>query len=657
MAVAVAMCLPVTASVVEGAIATWLSPQPGQICSGGKVEVAVGYNTGSKLEVTAVELYVNGQFYQRKVLRTPATRGVCSFMWDTTRVEQGTHNLVVKVYAGDQVISKVYGTGTVGPNAIGGGTLDVRPPVVTFANIKAGDVIKGTKTIKINAVDDSGKNPMVSLLVDENLKLLKNTPPYTYDLDSTTYADGDHSLKTFAYDAAGNRSDPAVIKVAFRNGAAAPSVTTLSVHPEEDSEPAPAEMTKITPPSMAASSAPSIREGAAREVSRLEAGSSVAPVVAQPKPAKVAAAVPKPEVKVAAAPEPVQKPASVDSRVELSAPTLSTSPIRMASAASSANLRNAELASAEGAPGSAEEPVVVPAPQASGVRSATASRLPSARQAIMSAPVVAEGPQSDVPDVTTAPKPAVAAPAKVSEPKQAAAAAPVRVASAPRPSGPVKMALASQLPAPHAIKHHPAASDSAAAAPEIVGKPFSSSARNVPIGQRMAVRAADIAKASASDAIAAAPNLVTPPAPPKVTKSMLKQVRVAMAPDFRTAAKGVQGNSAVSKPEITSKPAIAARLEKAVAPAKGKVKARSFFEDLGGVLFWDQHTRTVTACVKGMVIEMQIGSRKAKVNGHSFTMDSAPYVVNGRTFMEARTFEQACSLLDSLRTIGKAEIK
>lgn len=655
LAVTVAMILPVAASVAEGAMATWLSPQPGQIVSGGKVEVAVGYNTGSKLKVTSVDLYIDGQYYARKILRAPEARGVISFLWDTTRVEQGTHNLVVKVYSDEQVISKVYGTGTVGPNGIGGGMLDVRPPVVTFANIKAGDVIKGTKTIKMNAVDDSGQDPMVSLMVDNNLKLLKNTRPYIYDLDSTTYTNGDHSLKTYAYDAAGNRSDPAVIKVEFRNGDTSPAVTTLTVNPEPKPEPAqaPAKITKATPPSMAADSAPSIKGSAARAVTHLAANSSAAPVVAapEPKPVKAIAVAPKPEVKIASVPAPVKR----------SAPVLSTSPVRMASATASTNLSKGDLKPAMSASASAAKPVVIPAPRASGIHNASATRLPAARATLMSAPALAKGSQPAVPKVTAAPKLVVTASAKLAEPKHIVLppapkhSALAHVSSAPRLSGPVKMAKATQISPANGWRYSAKWSDAVADAPKIVDQPVSSSVKNVPVDHRAAVKATKIAKASASVATAVAPNVVAPPATPKISKSTLKQVRVAMAPDFRTAANGVKGMSAISHPPVIVKPA-KARIEKTTMPASGKVKARSFFHDMGGVLFWDPSTHMVTACVRGMVIEMQIGSKAAKVNGHEFTMGTAPYIHNGRTIFEAGSYAQACNLLDSLRTVGKAEI-
>ena len=110
---------------------------------------------------------------------------------------------------------------------------DTRPPVVTFANVKSGDVLRGTTIIKLKATDDSGEAPLVSLLVDNALKLIKNRPPYDYDLDTTTYVDGSHELQTYAYDASGNRSDPAVVKVTFNNNLKRPVVSSLDVKPAE----------------------------------------------------------------------------------------------------------------------------------------------------------------------------------------------------------------------------------------------------------------------------------------------------------------------------------------------------------------------------------------------------------------------------------------
>jgi len=422
------------------------------------------------------------------------------------------------------------------------------------------------------------------------------------------------------------------------------------VKPEPAPQPEPAKITKTTPQAVAADSAPAVKGNASRSVTHLAENTSAAPVASEPKPIKVVAA-PKPDVKVSPAPTPVKH----------SAPSLSDQAVRMASASAETDLRKADLRPLVAASASADTPVVVPAPKASGTHSTSAARLPAARSTLMSAPALAKDAQAAAPKVTLAPKPVIVASAKIDTPKHIVAPAvpkastPAHVSVAPKSSGPVKMAMASRLPVSHGTKLAAASVDTASASPTIVDQPKNSSVKNLPISHSAAVKTATIAGGSVSKPVAAVPKAAAPSVAPKITKSTLNKVRVAMAPDFRTAADGVHGRSAFSRPPVTIKPA-KAKLEKTTVPAKGKVKVRSFFHDMGGILFWDPSTHTVTACVSGMMIEMQIGSKLAKVNGHQFAMETAPYILDGRTFFEARTYTQACNLLESLQTVGKAEI-
>lgn len=672
------MFAPAAASAAEGAMATWLSPQPGEIVSGGRVEIAIGYNTQSDIKVSSLELYADGKFVVRKVLVTPQSRGVCSFYWDTTRVQQGTHNIVVKVFAGDQMISKVYGTATVGPARVNGGLIDVRPPIVTFANIKSGDVLKGTKTIRMNAADDSGQSPMVSLLVDDVLKLLRNTPPYQYDLDTTTYPDGEHSLKTYAYDAAGNRSDPAVVKVSFKNGTDKPVITTMNVNAEVGPDVSSASVS-TAPPSIDASAQSSIRESG-RTAPSIEPLRSTAPVVAEaggkPKPVEAA---PQPEM-VAVAPK-----AEVATKTVLSAPKLD-SKLTTASVAANNGIRNSRAAPRpdtrmaaaaprenadaatprSAAPSLTSKPVRPPSPATSlTVRKTNTSTTVSSRLIAMK-PSGGEPAQlgrarsasaSELPaikPVKAKPEPVVAAisAAPRASKDKPALAAPEPAVGAPKPSKPVTIAMASQSLSVRAADQKLAPHTAASAAPAVVDAPIGSGVRNIAVRHQPAtIRAAELASGKISSAVSAAPV-----APPALSKSDVKRVQVAMAPDVRSAISRTTPSSAIARPPAVPKKAEAKLEKKFVSLASGKVKARAFFEKMGGVLFWDPATHTVTVCINDMVLELRIGSKVAKVNGHDLQMKTAPYLANDRTIFEADTFTQALALLDSLRTVGKAEI-
>ena len=314
---ALAMMSPALASAAQAAIGTWLAPEPGHVVAGPRAEVAVGFNTQSDLLVTALELYVDGKFYARKRLAEPSSRGVCSFWWDVSKAKQGSHDLVVKIFAGDQVISRVSGTGIVGGGA--GTVLDVNPPTVVFENIKSGDVLKGKAPIKIRAVDDSGKPPMVSLLVNDMLKMLRNTPPYTYDLDTTTYPDGDHQLTTYAYDQSGNRSDPAVVKVVFSNGIKRPIVAAMTVTRDAGPETASAPRKAELPPPASGSSTGAASAGrvAASDNSPATAPLKGKPVAAESRSVKLG---PVDAPAVAALPAAASAPENVPAQAELGVP-------------------------------------------------------------------------------------------------------------------------------------------------------------------------------------------------------------------------------------------------------------------------------------------------------------------------------------------------
>lgn len=387
---AVAMMMPVLATVAEAAVGTWLSPQPGQLVPAGKVEVAIGFNTQSDAKVSSLELYVDGRFYARKLLVNPISRGVCSFWWDASGATKGSHDLLVKIFSGNTLVSKVSGTGTVGGSSAG--LYDTRAPKVMFANIRSGDVLKGIERVDLSASDDSGESPLVSLLVDNSLKMLRNTKPYTYDLDTTTYADGDHKLETYAYDSAGNRSDPAVVTVAFKNNQPKPVIAAMTVDTkpikvvEEDG-------TVVTvPASIAALATPVLRNSAAR-ASDPASGKLSAPAASAPA-ATSEITVPK----VVVTPTP-----------KLSAPSAS-SPAGVRVAALPPSLRSEKSGSAPAYAPQASEPAAAYEPIATSTTARAASAVvPTTRSTAAKpyqAPAACSAPDEDrAPAVSAAPKP------------------------------------------------------------------------------------------------------------------------------------------------------------------------------------------------------------------------------------------------------------
>jgi len=77
-------------------------------------------------------------------------------------------------------------------------------------------------------------------------------------------------------------------------------------------------------------------------------------------------------------------------------------------------------------------------------------------------------------------------------------------------------------------------------------------------------------------------------------------------------------------------------------PKSGKMKLRDLVNTMDGVVLWDSKTRTVTAYVKNMKIELSINKGLVKVNGKSMKVNLVPYISKGRTIIDVRLYDKAC---------------
>lgn len=91
-------------------------------------------------------------------------------------------------------------------------TADTIAPTTSITTPKANARVSGTVTIKANASDNIGVTK-VELLVDNVVIATDTTSPYTFSWNTRTYKTGSHSLRTRAYDAAGNSTLSAIITV------------------------------------------------------------------------------------------------------------------------------------------------------------------------------------------------------------------------------------------------------------------------------------------------------------------------------------------------------------------------------------------------------------------------------------------------------------
>jgi hypothetical protein len=71
---------------------------------------------------------------------------------------------------------------------------------------------------------------------------------------------------------------------------------------------------------------------------------------------------------------------------------------------------------------------------------------------------------------------------------------------------------------------------------------------------------------------------------------------------------------------------------------------RALIETLGGSVQWNASTKTVRVMLGSRTVALTIGSKTALVNGSPVTLDVAPMIVKGRTFLPLRAVAENIGL-------------
>jgi len=93
---------------------------------------------------------------------------------------------------------------------------DIVSPSVSITSPSAGSTVFGTISIQANATDNVGVTK-VEFYVDGELKGTDTSSPYSYSWDTTTIADGTHTLTAKAYDALVNVGTSSLVTVTIDN--------------------------------------------------------------------------------------------------------------------------------------------------------------------------------------------------------------------------------------------------------------------------------------------------------------------------------------------------------------------------------------------------------------------------------------------------------
>ena len=167
------------------------APSNGATVSGG---VSVAVSASDNVGVTRVDLYVDSALYASD------TAAPYSFYWDTTKVGNGTHTLAA---VGRDAANNAGTSTTVSVSVNNAPAVsDTQPPVVTM-NPPASAAKGNRLTVTVNATDNVGV-VKVELYLDGALVGTDASVPYSFTINTSKLAAGQHTLQAKAYDPSGN---------------------------------------------------------------------------------------------------------------------------------------------------------------------------------------------------------------------------------------------------------------------------------------------------------------------------------------------------------------------------------------------------------------------------------------------------------------------
>jgi O-glycosyl hydrolase len=106
--------------------------------------------------------------------------------------------------------------------------LSAATPIVSLTNPGPGTTVSGTITVSAGAYANAGITKVQFKLDGANLGPALSAGPYTYSWNTSTVANGNHTLTAVATDANGNSTTSAPVTVTVSNGVSGPSVSITS---------------------------------------------------------------------------------------------------------------------------------------------------------------------------------------------------------------------------------------------------------------------------------------------------------------------------------------------------------------------------------------------------------------------------------------------
>lgn len=197
-----------------GLVVTITSPTQGATVSG-TVTVSASVSPLGVL-VGGVQFKVDGANLGAEDMTAPY-----SIPWNTASRSNGSHTLTAVARNALGLMFESRAVTVIVSNAP---PPDTTPPAVSITSPASGATVSGTTTVSASASDNVGVSGVQFFVDGSPLGAEDTAAPYSTSWDSTTVAEGSHSLTAAARDAAGNRTTSAPVTVTVTRGG--PPATT-----------------------------------------------------------------------------------------------------------------------------------------------------------------------------------------------------------------------------------------------------------------------------------------------------------------------------------------------------------------------------------------------------------------------------------------------
>ena len=171
--------------------------------------ITVSANASDNVGVTRVEFFINGQLISTD-MSSPYTASL-----NTNNYTNGQYALTARAYdaannnrTSSTVNITINNTTTPPP--------DTTPPTVSLTSPTAGSTISGTHTMTATAGDNVGVT-RVEFYIDGTLRNTDTSAPFSYNVNTTTLSNGNHTFRARAYDAANNSTWSTTITATVNN--------------------------------------------------------------------------------------------------------------------------------------------------------------------------------------------------------------------------------------------------------------------------------------------------------------------------------------------------------------------------------------------------------------------------------------------------------